>query len=421
MRRTFAVIGLSLAVLLSASLTFLSPTSSSAAGSTIPVFVVDANNSSTFSYSGTTVNSSVTESANSASGSANSLTYEAGSITNSLVFGTSRYLNFANTVKPDLTNGVSIQLVAYLTSSSYNGTWPRLLAFGSTSGWGSGNDDFSIQLSDSGQLQIYMSKSGTTGTFTCGTNSSAVLANEFAMYSFQIGPSGVCRIVVNGTAALTTNSEASVSFAGKVPSNTNTWNFRVGSMSNNVQSTLPNGKIRSVILSSGTTSTNSVTFMENGGTGYMASQVGSSSANLNSNTLTRSGYAFTSWNTKSDGTGTAYSNGAAFNFATNSALLYAQWAIPVPSLSMPELTAATYRTTYPINLTINTAGRYTFYDSGKRIAGCINISGTPPTLTCNWKPTKIGSYSISAMGKISSSTYYSNSSRVIVNKRINTR
>jgi hypothetical protein len=85
------------------------------------------------------------------------------------------------------------------------------------------------------------------------------------------------------------------------------------------------------------------------------------------------------------------------------------------------LSAATYRTSYPLNLTINTAGRYTFFDSGKRIAGCINLFGTPPTLTCNWKPTKIGSYSISAVGRVNSTTYLSNSSRVMVNKRTNTR
>ena len=421
MRRNFAVIGLSLAILLSTTLALFTSTPSTAAGSTVPVFAIDANNTSTFSYSGTTVNSSITESANNASGTANSLTYEAGSITNALVFGSSRYLNFANNVKPDVTNGVSIQLVAYFTSSSYNGTWPRLLAFGSTTGWGSGNDEFSIQLSDSGQMQVYLNKSGTSGVYTCGTSSNAILANEFAMYSLQVGPGGVCRIVVNGTSMATGTSEVTTSFASRVPSVSNTWNFRVGSMSNAVQSTIPNGKIRSLIFSSGTSSSNSVTFMENGGTGYMASQLGSSSANLNSNTLTRSGYTFTGWNTKSDGTGTAYSNGAAYNFATNSALLYAQWAVPVPSLSLPELNAATYRTSYPINLTINTAGRYTFYDSGKRIAGCINISGTPPTITCNWKPSKIGSYSISAMGKVSSSTYYSNSSRVMVFKRTNTR
>ena len=421
MRRIFAVIGLSLAVLLPTTLTFSSLTPLVAAGSTIPVFVIDANNSSTFSYTGSTVNSAVTESANNISGTANSLTYEAGSITNSLIFGLSRYLNFSNNVKPDVTNGASIQLVAYFTSSSYNNSWPRLLAFGSTTGWGSGNDEFSIQLSDSGQMQVYLNKSGTTGTYTCGTSSNALVANAFAMYSIQVGPGGVCRVVVNGTSAATGNSEATTTFASRVPSASNTWTFRVGSRADAVSSTLPDGKIRSLVISSGTTSTNSVAFMENGGTGYMASQIGSSSANLNSNALTRSGYTFSGWNTKADGSGTAYSNGASYNFATNSALLYAQWTVPTPTLSLPELSAATYRTSYPLNLTINTAGRYTFFDSGKRIAGCINILGTPPTITCNWKPSKIGSYSISAIGKVSATTYYSNSSRVMVNKRTNTR
>jgi hypothetical protein len=421
MRRKFAVIGLSLAVLLPISVTLVLPTPSTAVGSTTPVFVIDANNSSTFTYSGTTVNSSVTESANSASGTSNSLTYEAGSITNSLVFGTSRYLNFANTVKPDLTNGISIQLVAYLTTSSYNGTWPRILAFGSTTGWGSGYDEFSIQLSDSGQMQVFMSKSGVSGTYTCLSTGSTVLANEFAMYSLQIGPLGVCRMAVNGSALATSNSEASVSFASKVPVVSNTWNFRVGSMNNNVQSTLPNGKIRSLVVSSGTTSTNSVTFMENGGTGYMASQLGSSSATLNSNTLTKSGYTLSGWNTKSDGSGTVYAAGAPYDFSAGSRLLYAQWALLVPSLSIPELSPAIYRTTYQINMSINSSGRYTFYDSGKRIAGCIGLSGSAPTVTCNWKPAKIGSYSISAMGKVGAATYYSNSSRVLVSKRSNTR
>lgn len=421
MRRISAAIGLSLAILLPISVTFVLPTPSTAVGSTTPVFVIDANNSSTFTYSGTTVNSSVTESANSASGTSNSITYEAGSITNSLVFGTSRYLNFANTVKPDITNGISIQLVAYLTTSSYNGTWPRILAFGSTSGWGSGYDEFSIQLSDSGQMQVYMSKSGVTGTYTCLSTSSTVLANEFAMYSLQVGPSGVCRIAVNGSALATSNSEASVSFASKVPVVSNTWNFRVGTMNNNVQSTLPNGKIRSLVISSGTTSANSVTFMENGGTGYMASQLGSSSATLNSNTLTKSGYTLSGWNTKSDGSGTAYSATASYDFSAGSRLLYAQWSLLVPALTIPDLSPATYRTTYPINMSINSSGKYTFYDSGKRIAGCIGLTGNPPTVTCNWKPAKIGSYSISAMGKVSASTYYSNSTRVLVNKRTNTR
>jgi hypothetical protein len=407
------------------ALTFLPalflPEVSLAAPSTIPAFVVDVNNPSSFSFSGSSVNSAITESANNISGTASGLTFENSGATNSLVFGVGRYLNFSNNVKPDVTNGTSIQIVALFTSSSYDGTWPRVLAFGSTAGWGSGNDEFSIQLSSTGQFQVYMNKSGTTGTYTCGTTGNAIVANAFAIYSVQVGPSGVCNVYVNGSTQATTTSEATVSFASRVPSTSNTWNFRVGSMSNNVQSTLPNGKIRSVILSAGTTSANSVTFMENGGSGYMASQIGSSTTSLSTNTFTRSGYTFTGWNTKADGTGTPYANGASFNFATSSAMLFAQWGVVPPSLSIPQLSAAIYRTTFPIAMTINSAGRYTFLDTGKRIGGCINLNGNPPTVTCNWRPTKIGAYSISAIGNINGTNYNSNAVPVIVSARSSKR
>jgi Listeria-Bacteroides repeat domain (List_Bact_rpt) len=192
-------------------------------------------------------------------------------------------------------------------------------------------------------------------------------------------------------------------------------------MSNNVQSTLPSGKIRSVILSSGTSATNSVTFMENGGSGYMASQVGSVAANLNTNTFTKTGYSLTSWNTAANGTGTSYAPGASFNFAAGSAILYAQWTFTPPTLSLPQMSTATYRTVYPIVMTINSAGKYTFFESGKRIPGCINLAGTPPTLTCNWRPAKIGAYRISATGVINSTNYNANSAVVNVVKRLTTR
>jgi hypothetical protein len=174
-------------------------------------------------------------------------------------------------------------------------------------------------------------------------------------------------------------------------------------------------------MSTGTSSTNSVTFMENGGTGYMASQIGSSTAALSANTYTRSGYSFTGWNTKADGSGTPYAAGALYNFATASNMLFAQWSQLAPSLSLTNLTTASFRTATPLTLTINVSGKYTFFDSNKRIAGCINVTGTPPTVTCNWKPTKIGAYVISAQGKINSTNYHSNSSTVIVSARSNRR
>lgn len=388
-----------------------------AAGSTIPVFVVDANNPSSFTFTGNSVNSSVTESANGISGTAISLTRETSTLTNSLIFGTGRYLNFANNVKPNLTNGASVQIIAHLTSASYGPSWPRVLDFGSTTGWGSGNDNFSIQLSDSGQIQIYMSRSGTTGVYVCTTTGNAVVANTFASYSIQVGPSGVCRIAVDGSAVASSNNEASVTFAGQVPNTATTMNFRVGSMSHNVQSTLPSGKIRAVIFSSGTSSTNSVTFMENGGSGYMASQLGSTVTQLNTNTLTRAGHSFSGWNTKSDGSGTTYSDGATFNFATASSMLFAQWVITPPTVALGVINTVTFRSANTLTATINSGGTYTFFDSGKRIPGCISKTGTPSTVTCTWRPSRSGSVQIHVIGRVSGTSYRSNLIQVNVNRR----
>lgn len=70
---------------------------------------------------------------------------------------------------------------------------------------------------------------------------------------------------------------------------------------------------------------NKVVFDGNGSTsGTMANQEGMDPANLTSNSFVRDGYTFNGWNTKADGTGTAYANGANYSFAGD-LTLYAQW------------------------------------------------------------------------------------------------
>ena len=69
-----------------------------------------------------------------------------------------------------------------------------------------------------------------------------------------------------------------------------------------------------------------VVFDPNGGTGERVNQgffAGETKA-LTANTFTRTGYTFTGWNTKADGTGSNYRNGLAFTPAGN-VTLYAQW------------------------------------------------------------------------------------------------
>ena len=68
----------------------------------------------------------------------------------------------------------------------------------------------------------------------------------------------------------------------------------------------------------------SVSFDANSGSGSMSAQSGSSSSALTSNSFTRTGYTFSGWNTSADGSGTAYADGASYDFAAD-VTLYAQW------------------------------------------------------------------------------------------------
>jgi uncharacterized repeat protein (TIGR02543 family) len=67
-----------------------------------------------------------------------------------------------------------------------------------------------------------------------------------------------------------------------------------------------------------------VTFNANSGTGTMIAETSSTSKALTTNSFTRTGYTFSGWNTAKKGTGTAYANGAAYQFTANTTL-YAQW------------------------------------------------------------------------------------------------
>lgn len=76
-----------------------------------------------------------------------------------------------------------------------------------------------------------------------------------------------------------------------------------------------------------------ITYNANGGSGSMASQtVNGTSASVGTSTFTRTGYNFTGWNTKADGSGTSYSNGQAITL-TGNITLYAQWSIKMFTLT----------------------------------------------------------------------------------------
>ena len=77
-------------------------------------------------------------------------------------------------------------------------------------------------------------------------------------------------------------------------------------------------------MPSGPKSIHTVTFNSNGGTGSMSNQVANAPTVLTANAFTRTNHTFTGWNTLANGSGTAYANGATYNFVAD-ATLYAQW------------------------------------------------------------------------------------------------
>lgn len=99
----------------------------------------------------------------------------------------------------------------------------------------------------------------------------------------------------------------------------------------------------SLVLSQTIYGNHTVSYNNNQGTGSMADQVANSTTALSNNTFTRTGFAFTGWNTEANGSGTSYVNGADFDFGSD-ITLYAQWRdnstpTPTPTPDSAELAA----------------------------------------------------------------------------------
>ena len=112
----------------------------------------------------------------------------------------------------------------------------------------------------------------------------------------------------------------------------------------------------------------SVTFNANGGSGAPSAQTKwyNESLTLSSTKPTRTNYVFKNWNTKSDGSGTAYSSGA--SYTGNAALaLYAQWYAPYTvsfnangGSGAPSNQTKVYNTPLTLSTTKPTRTGYTF-------------------------------------------------------------
>ena len=76
-----------------------------------------------------------------------------------------------------------------------------------------------------------------------------------------------------------------------------------------------------------------LTYDANGGEGTIDSAIGAAgeSVTVAENVFTLNNYTFTGWNTKADGTGTAYKPGDSFTLTNENTVLYAQWSKNAPA------------------------------------------------------------------------------------------
>ena len=98
-----------------------------------------------------------------------------------------------------------------------------------------------------------------------------------------------------------------------------------------------------------------VTYDANGSSGTMSPQgfVKNTASALTANTFTRSYYTFTGWNTKADGTGTSYQDGASVSLTENTTL-YAQWR-PIQYAISYALNGGTLSTSNPVSYDVESA------------------------------------------------------------------
>lgn len=100
-----------------------------------------------------------------------------------------------------------------------------------------------------------------------------------------------------------------------------------------------------------------ISFNANGGTGSMETQKINSgqSAKLTANAFVRTGYNFTSWNTKADGTGVAYANidsyTAPVSEDSSTITLYAQWEKALPMQTYTDEQCSTDASSWAMTLT----------------------------------------------------------------------
>jgi len=167
--------------------------------------------------------------------------------------------------------------------------------------------------------------STTTGTWSSSTNIGASIS--ICSYTVTYNSNGGSGTMSNQTASTATNltsntfTRSGYTFSGWNTASNGSGIAYANGVSYNFAADL-------TLYAQWSANINTITFDANGGTGTMASQslATDATANLNTNSFTRTGYTFAGWATTAGGA-VAYTNAASYTMGTSNVTLYAKWTV----------------------------------------------------------------------------------------------
>lgn len=207
-----------------------------------------------------------------------------------------------------------------------------------------------IGASDGGSIyQRVTLDAGVTYTMTVGVGMSAAVTKGDAKFALVFFNSGFSTLLAETTGTITTRgsfADYSVTFT---PSSSGDYQagLRCRGYATGTESTVFFDNVRLVAVANKT-----VTYNGNGSDGGTVPVDGSSPYIYGATvtvagpgTMTRAGFAFTGWNTQSNGSGTGYSAANTFTVTTNTTL-YAQWTAATATITAPATFPGAVTTTY---------------------------------------------------------------------------
>jgi outer membrane protein OmpA-like peptidoglycan-associated protein len=188
------------------------------------------------------------------------------------------------------------------------------------------------------------------GASTNATGATLVYTSNSASSICTVNSSGVVTVVGVGVCSVTVSSDA---YGDYTAATSITRSFTISAVPAASVTTAKPGSL--------------LTFMPNGADNfaYPQSPLLGETVPLWKNILVRTGYAFTGWNTKADGTGTAYADQAMFKFSEAFMTLHAQWKLiqtkPTISWATPvAIQEGTALSATQLNALASVPGTYTY-------------------------------------------------------------